>query len=487
MHLDDEVAEAEGTPGREDELGNFGTVPIEEQRQELERVLQRSAINRSANLVRFLQFICAKYFEGEAHDIRERTVAVEALGRKEANFDSHADPIVRVTARDLRKKLADFYAKEGRDHPVQILLPRGRYVPQFIWKPDPEVLERLSTTPHPADADLPAAAPSVVRPDAIEEARVPREDAPRTIKKSSLRQTTWRLSLGALVVGGAFTAGLWIGIHHAPTRTIAVPVSWGAPAWGDEFDGPAQRPPNPANWMNDNSQPGRPEAPCGAGTTCASASHNAFLDGAGHLVLRASRNVDGSWSTAKLSTRGLHNFKYGRIEARMKLPVGIGLWPAFWMMGSNFPEVGWPNAGSVDVMENVMPQHGGEGLGRSAIRSTLHGPAYFGQAGLWHDYKLPGAERVDNDFHTYGIIWSPQRLQFYVDDPANVFFEKDASNVPQGTQWVFDHPFYIVMDMAVGGDWPGSADNTTPNPADLVVDYVRVYNLPAVLSKSNLQ
>ena len=471
MHLEDEIVEIDGVQVREDESDSQETVPIEEQRQELERVLQHPPINRSTNLKRFLQFICGKYFEGEANEIRERTVAVEALGRKEANFDSHADPIVRVTARDLRKKLADFYAKEGREHPVQIVLPRGGYVPGFIRRPPHVESDHRPSEATPSDCDLAATGAS---------------DAASKQSSTGFLQTDWKVALSAvLLVGCSFTAGIYVGRQHAPPRTIVVPISWGAPAWSDEFDGLAQASPDPKKWTDDNSQSPRPGSPCAAGTPCASVSHNAFLDGAGHLVLRASRNPDGSWSTAKLSTRNLHVFKYGRIEARMKLPVGAGLWPAFLMMGANFPKVGWPNAGSVDIMENVMPHNGNEGLGPSAIRSTLHGPSYFGQSGLSHDYKLPGAERVDTDFHTYGIIWSPQRMQFYVDDPANVFFEKSASDLPQGTQWVFDQPFYMVMDMAVGGEWPGSADNTTPNPADMVVDYVRVYELPTVLNQTN--
>ena len=138
MHSEDEATEVEASQSAGEELSSAGSVTVEEEREELESVLRHPAINRSLNLVRFLQFICTKYFEGEAEDIRERMVAVEALGRKEANFDSHADPIVRVTARDLRKRLTDFYANEGREHAIQIVLPRGRYIPQFIRQPSHE-------------------------------------------------------------------------------------------------------------------------------------------------------------------------------------------------------------------------------------------------------------------------------------------------------------------------------------------------------------
>jgi beta-glucanase (GH16 family) len=115
------------------------------------------------------------------------------------------------------------------------------------------------------------------------------------------------------------------------------------------------------------------------------------------------------------------------------------------------------------------------------IRSTQHGPHYYGGNGLWHDYKLPNGARVDDGgFHTYGIIWSPGMMQFYVDDPANIYFVQDASDLPEGGEWVFDHPFYLIMNLAIGGDWPGSPDATTPNPAEILVDYVRAYKIPGV-------
>ena len=119
------------------------------------------------------------------------------------------------------------------------------------------------------------------------------------------------------------------------------------------------------------------------------------------------------------------------------------------------------------------------------FRTTLHGPRYFGANGLWHDFKLPDGARVDDgSFHTYGIIWSPGMIQFYVDDPANIYFVQDSSSLPEGGEWVFDHPFFLILNLGVGGDWPGNADATTPNPSDLVVDYVRVYRIPTVSAPS---
>jgi beta-glucanase (GH16 family) len=440
----------------------FGSA-LPESKEELERLLNHPPISRSLNLVRFLSFICEKYFDGEGEEIRERTVAVEALGRKESTFDSHTDPIVRVTARELRKKLSEYYENEGRDNRFQLVLPRGRYIPQFVRNRPGGAAVVPTFEPATADEQL-LAVSAVVRPEeAASEATLD--------KMNGGWQTVLKYALVAGVLAGVFLAGYLVG-HRQSSYTVVLnaPMDWGEPAWSDDFDGPTGQPPDPSRWVQESNAP---------------AQQSAFLNGAGQLVLRASRNRDDSWTTPRLSTRGIKDFQYGRIEARMKLPVGAGLWPAFWLMGTNFSKVGWPAAGSIDIMENVGAQNGRHGLGPSVIRSTLHGPGAYGQNGMWRDYTLPNGGRVDDSgFHTYGIIWSPQVMQFYVDTPSNVYFVKQSSDLPQGAEWVFDKPFYLVLSLGVGGDWPGSADNMTPNPADTVIDYVRVFSLPPALQKT---
>ncbi len=457
----------------------FDPALLQDSKEELERVLHHPPISRSLNLVRFLSFICNKYFDGEGEEIRERTVAVEALGRKESTFDSHDDPIVRVTARELRKKLSEYYENEGRDHPMMIVLPRGRYIPQFV-----------SNQTEPASV-LPIVQPAA---EAEEVLSFPHVAAPVSVVSDSAPgnlSDRWKMILRYALVAGAFAvvffAGYMVGHRQSSSAlTLNAPIDWGEPIWSDDFDGPGGHIPDPTRWVQEsNSQDGSKTAPCSDNANCLPAQQSVFLDGTGQLVLRASRNHDDSWTTARLSTRGLKDFQYGRIEARMKLPVGAGLWPAFWLMGSNFAKVNWPAAGSIDIMENVGAQNGRHGLGPNVIRSTLHGPGSFGQNGMWHDYTLPNGGRVDDGgFHTYGIIWSPQVMQFYVDNPSNVYFIRQSSDLPKGSEWVFDKPFYLVLSLEVGGDWPGSADNMTPNPADMVIDYVRVYSLPAALQKT---
>ncbi len=458
--------------------GNF-----EEERRELERVLAHPEISRSASLVRFLSFICNKYFEGQAEEIREYSIAVEALGRKDSSFDSHIDPIVRVTARALRKKLEEFYKDDGRDHALQIVLPLGHYVPQFVRRD-------AGTAPHTAAAiGAPFAAAS--EPAAPRTARHP--SAPLHFLRA--HGTAFAVSaVLLLLVPAVFLAGYYFGqARNRQPHPVSESLRWGDPVWSDEFNGAAQQSPDPSKWTYDvGNQAGWGNreievycAPKGGPRDCDPRRPNAFQDGAGHLVLRAVRNSDGTWTSARITTRGLKNFQFGRIEARMKLPVGTGLWPAFWMLGSNFQTAGWPAAGALSIVENVSSIAGSNGLGPTIVRSTLHGPGYYGANGLWHDFRLPNGARVDDgSFHTYGIIWSPGMIQFYVDDPANIYFVEDSNDLPEGGEWVFDHPFYMVMNLAVGGDWPGNPDTTTPSPADVLVDYIRVYKIPPVSAPS---
>lgn len=465
-----------------------------EEKEELERVLAHPEISRSANLVRFLSFICRKYFEGKAEDIRECTIAVEALGRKESTFDSHVDPIVRVTARALRKRLGEYYQNGGKSSPIQILLPVGRYVPQFVRPASGSTHQDPVAEAPQLEADQEENPASEIISPPLEEKESERVDLTDPEKGFGQRRD-WKkiwtyLGLG-ISLSVVFGTGFFLGRRSQNTLPVNVfSLQWGEPVWSDEFDGAPQQTPDPSKWTSETGKNGgwgnhEIETNCSASSGlqegCNPRHPNAFLDGQGHLVLRAIRAADGTWTSARVTTRDVKDFLYGRIEARMKLPVGVGLWPSFWMLGSDFPTVGWPASGSVDLIENVSVTPHNNGVGPTMIRSTLHGPRYYRGNGLWHDFKLPNGARVDDSsFHTYGIIWSPQMIQFYVDDPANVYFVRGASDIPEGGKWVFDHPFFLIMNLAVGGDWAGDPDATTPSPADMLVDYVRVYKIPHV-------
>lgn len=247
--------------------------------------------------------------------------------------------------------------------------------------------------------------------------------------------------------------------------------------WSDEFNGAANTYPDSSKWTYDTGAGGwgnsELETYCSVGSNtapCNGAYPNAFIDGNGNLVIRARRDSFGNWTSARLKTQGLFSFQYGRIEARMKLTVGNGLWPAFWMLGNNIGKVGWPTCGEDDIMEWV------DSYGPETTSSTSHGPGYSGGSGIGAKYTFPNGERIDDSgYHIYGLIWSQNLLQYYRDSPSDVFLTITPSSIPAGDRWVFNAPFFILLNQAVGGNWFAGPDSTTPNPADVLVDYVRVY------------
>lgn len=273
------------------------------------------------------------------------------------------------------------------------------------------------------------------------------------------------------------------------TSPLVHAQNWGTPVWSDEFSGPLGTPINSANWTYDTGilqVNDEIEYYCSPGMTtggCNSTNPNAYLDGNDHLIIQAIRlnpstlPNSGSWTSARLITKGLQTFQYGRIESRMSLPVGPGVWPAFWGLGTNIDSVGWPASGENDVMENV-PLTGG--LGPTAIQSTIHGNTTSGEYGLGQKFTFPTGDVTG--MHTYGTIWSPGMIQFYVDDPSKVFFVRTADDLSSDQTWTFDHAFFLLLNLAIGGDgsWPGPADATTPSPAVMTVDFVRVYKAAAV-------
>src|SRR5260370_16118905 len=171
-----------------------------------------------------------------------------------------------------------------------------------------------------------------------------------------------------------------------------------------------------------------------------------------------------------MKTLGLHQLQYGRNGARVKHPGGAGCWPAFWMLGTNIGTVGWPTCGDQDIMEWV-PQYT-----PATTSSTDHGPGYSGGAGIGRRFTFPNGGRIDDaSYHTYGVIWSQNRMDYYRDDSTKPFFTLTPANIPAGTQWGFNHPFYILLNFAIGGGFPGPPNASSPSPADALVDYVRVY------------
>jgi len=253
--------------------------------------------------------------------------------------------------------------------------------------------------------------------------------------------------------------------------------------WSDEFNGAQGTLPDPTKWAYDSPSAGQSnneqETYCGLDLAggqsgiCANWQQNAQMDGQGHLVIKAINSgtvANPIWTSARLLTQGLFSFEYGRVEASIMLPSGVGTWPAFWLLGNNINSVGWPNCGEIDIMENVL-----NALGPTTTQSTIHGPGYSGANGIWHKYNFPAGQAINTGYHIYGMIWSQNLIQFYVDDYTAPFGSVNPSSIPGGTNWVFNDPFFMILNLAMGGSWPGPTDSTTPNPALMLVDYVRVY------------
>ena len=264
-------------------------------------------------------------------------------------------------------------------------------------------------------------------------------------------------------------AAVCAGLSWTPGSAGAAPDGPGAVTFEDNFDGPAGSAVDGGKWLietgdNVNNHERQYYTPGNA---------NAALDGEGNLVITARKENPGDYqcwygrceyTSARLNTSGRFTTTYGHVETRMKLPRGQGMWPAFWMLGNDIGQVGWPASGEIDVMENV-------GFEPSTVHGTLHGPGYSGSGGIGGGYTLPGGQQFANGFHTFAVDWSPNEITWSVD--GNVYQRRTPADLG-GRQWVFNKPFFLILNLAVGGYWPGDPDGSTTFPQQLVVDYVRV-------------
>ncbi|MBP2478696.1 beta-glucanase (GH16 family) [Crossiella equi] len=251
----------------------------------------------------------------------------------------------------------------------------------------------------------------------------------------------------------------------------AAPAAW-AQVWSDEFNGPNGGGVDRNKWNFDlgNGSGGWGNNELQSYTDRTS---NAATDGAGNLVITARRETNGNcwngrpcdYTSARLLTRGKFERAYGRFEARMKLPSGQGIWPAFWMLGNNFGSAGWPNCGEIDIMENV-------GKEPNTVHGTIHGPGYSGGSGIGAAKNSPDGRPYSENFHTFAIEWSPTDIKWFVDGQQ---YQRRTPADLGGNRWVFDHPFFMILNLAVGGNWPGNPNASTVFPQRLSVDYVRVF------------
>jgi beta-glucanase (GH16 family) len=235
--------------------------------------------------------------------------------------------------------------------------------------------------------------------------------------------------------------------------------------WDSEFNGPAGAPPDSSKWSPITGGEGWGNEQLDYDTN----NQNVYQDGQGNLVIEARKgNPNGyscwygpcTYTSGQISTQGHFSFTYGLIEARIKIPAGQGLWSAFWLLGANYPKVNWPECGEIDVMENI-------GNEPNIIYGTVHGPGYSSG-----NYKLPSGIFADG-FHTFALQWDPNHLYFIVD--GITYHTVTRSSFPKPSDWVYDHSFNIILNLPVGGSWPGNPNASTHFPQQMLVSYVKVY------------
>jgi beta-glucanase (GH16 family) len=245
------------------------------------------------------------------------------------------------------------------------------------------------------------------------------------------------------------------------------------PAWHDEFNGPVGSGPDLAKWTHDLGDNGWGNKELQAYTD---SRENSFIvadpdaDDGRALVIKAVRTPAGGYTSARLKTKGKFTTGPARIEARLKLPKGQGIWPAFWMLGENIDQVAWPACGEIDIMEMIGHQPG-------TLYGTLHGPGYSGTHGITKSTTLPDHATFSEGYHVFAVDWKKDHIEWSLD--GKVFHRVSPAQLPAGAPWVFDGPpFHLLLNLAVGGLWPGYPDATTQLPQEYRIDYVRVYSQP---------
>lgn len=247
------------------------------------------------------------------------------------------------------------------------------------------------------------------------------------------------------------------------TQTVTIDDGHWQLVWVDEFEGPVGTRPDPEKWTYEVGGHGFGNAQQEFDTNSAD---NAQLDGQGNLRITALRqqHLGKPFTSARLNTLGKFEQTYGRYEFRAKMPQGTGLWPALWLLASDYETNIWPACGEIDIME-MRGQKPGE------LHGSLHGPGYSGGAAKTRSLQIEPS--LAETFHRFSIIWSPQRIEWFVDDQLYHRVTKDEFS-PQ-SPWVFDRPFFMIVNLAVGGNFVGPVPSSTSFPAHMLIDYVRVY------------
>ena len=237
--------------------------------------------------------------------------------------------------------------------------------------------------------------------------------------------------------------------------------------WSDDFTNANGSSPDPTKWTYDTGGGGWGNNELETYTTTNATIQNT------QLVIQVNQIISGgttNYTSARMKTQGLWSWPYGRMEARIKIPYGQGMWPAFWMLGTNIVPVGWPACGEIDIMENI-------GSTPDTVYGTIHGPQnggdYNGGEGVGGTYTLTNGAALSDDFHVYAVQWTTNQIQWFID--TNLYFTATPSSLPSGGAWVFTNQMFIILNVAVGGSWPGNPNGTTVFPQQMLVDYVHVY------------
>ena len=284
------------------------------------------------------------------------------------------------------------------------------------------------------------------------------------------------ITVKALAAASANSASTVSGKAFAPN------IASGSLVWSDEFTNAsgAKAQPDPKVWTYDTGNSGfgnhELETYCAWGSAtapCSTINANAYVGTDGYLHIKAQQSSAGVYTSARLKTQGLFSFQYGRFEVRAQVPEAQGFWPAAWLLGNNITTVDWPAAGEQDVLERVNAAKNPDWN-----ESSIHGTGFTGDVGLGKVYNFPAGQTAAG-WHPYGMIWSKGKVAYYVDDPSRPFvtYTTESLKSLSGAIWPFDagQSNFILLNLAIGGDWPGSPNSSTPFPAEMLVDYVRIY------------
>jgi beta-glucanase (GH16 family) len=282
-----------------------------------------------------------------------------------------------------------------------------------------------------------------------------------------MRGSPGRPVCGAVVLAalsqGACDVTFFVGRYETPGPDAGddAAATWTL-VWHDEFEGPAGAPPDPTLW-------GRAVGGGGWGNGQlqyhTARTENASLDGNGGLTIRAIAEpyMGLAYTSARLTTSGIFEQAYGRFEISARIPAGSGVWSSFWLTGNDRYIVGWPACGDINVLSVLGPEP-------DTNRGGAHGPGY-GEM-VRPSVTLPAGSTFASELHQFAVEWDPDELRFYLD--GTLYGTRTKASLPSGSQWVQDHPNFLILDLAVGGH-SGTPDPAI-FPAELSVDYVRVYS-----------